>query len=70
MTAAMGCVCWALFVPCRCRIVLAGEKIGKSLTQAGIPPPGLQEIAQNIAIRRLVQDSQGISDAKLTDGKC
>lgn len=43
MTAAMGCVCWALFVQCRCRIVLAGGKIEEVLTQAGDPLPGLQK---------------------------
>lgn len=42
---------------------------GQALTQAGVPPPGLQKTAPNIAIRRLVGDGQGVSDAKLTDGK-
>jgi len=70
MTAAMGCVCWALFVQRRCQVVLAGGKAGKPPTQAGFRPPGLQKAAQNIAIRGLLRDGQGISDAKLTDGKC
>lgn len=69
MTAAMGCVCRALFVQRRCRIVLAEGGNRQALTQAGVPPPGLQKTAPNIAIRRLVRDGQGVSDAKLTDGK-